>query len=61
MLRVTNGDSAADLIHSTGIGDNMLVWQDVLHIGHVPSGMSMNALSRMRADFLASLGWRLKV
>ena len=57
MLHVTNGDSAAALIHSSDIGGTVLAWQDVLHIGPVPSGISMDALSRKRAKFLASLGW----
>ncbi len=57
MLHVTNGDSAAVLIRKTGIGGHILAWQDVLHIGPVPGGLSMDALSRRRADFLSSLGW----
>ena len=57
MLHVTNGDVAAYLIRSAGIQGDVLPWQDVLHIGPVPGSMSMNALSRRRASFLASRGW----
>ncbi len=57
MLHVTNGDSAADLVRSAGMEGDVLPWRDVLHMGPVPRGMSMGALSECRAAFLASLGW----
>ncbi|MDE2826019.1 MAG: DUF1835 domain-containing protein [Bacteroidota bacterium] len=60
MLHVTNGDSAADLIHRSGIGGSVLPWRDVLHIGPVPGTLSVRELSEKRAAFLASLGWGVK-
>ncbi|CAA9296308.1 MAG: hypothetical protein AVDCRST_MAG89-153, partial [uncultured Gemmatimonadetes bacterium] len=32
-------------------------WRDVLHEGPVPAGLSLRELSRVRAGFIASLGW----
>lgn len=35
----------------------ILPWRDVLHDGPVPSGLSLNELSEVRAEFIASQGW----
>src|ERR1043166_7065379 len=54
MLHVTNGDSAAELIRRTGIAGQVIPWRDVLHEGPVPAGLSLEAMSDLRARFLAS-------
>lgn len=57
MLIITNGDSAVEAIRSAGITGTILPWRDVLHDGPLPSGLRLEALSDVRAVFLASCGW----
>jgi hypothetical protein len=57
LLHITNGDAAASVIQAAGIGGDVLPWRDVLHEGPVPAGLSLDALSRVRADFIAGEGW----
>ncbi len=56
-LHITNGDSAAGLLREAGMAGDILPWRDVLHEGPVPIGLDHEALSRMRADFIADRGW----
>lgn len=57
MLHITNGDSAAESIRATNLGGVVLAWQDVLHEGPVPSGLSLEQLRGIRAAFIADQGW----
>jgi hypothetical protein len=57
MLHVTNGDSAAEIIRAAGVEGTILPWRDVLHEGPVPGGLSLERLSAVRADFIASNAW----
>jgi hypothetical protein len=57
MLHVTNGDCAAGVLRAAGMRGGILPWRDVLHEGPVPGGLLLPALSRVRADFIASGGW----
>jgi hypothetical protein len=57
MLHVTNGDAAVDTMRSAGIEGDILPWRDVLHDGPVPAGLGMEALSRVRAEFIAGRDW----
>ncbi len=57
VLHVTNGESAAGLLRESGIGGDVLAWNDVLHEGPVPAGLSADALRLVRAEYLASEGW----
>ena len=57
MLHVTNGDAAAERMRAAGVRGGILPWRDVLHDGPVPAGLPLEALSRVRADFIASRGW----
>ncbi len=57
MLHITNGDSAAGLIQSAVFSGSIMAWRDVLHEGPVPSGLSLQKLSRIRAKWMASQGW----
>jgi len=52
-LHITNGDSAAELIRAGGVPGDVLPWRDVLHDGPVPGGLSLEALSDVRAGYLA--------
>jgi hypothetical protein len=53
-LIITNGDAAADRIRAAGIEAEILPWRDVLYEGPVPAGLILEALSLIRAQFLAS-------
>jgi hypothetical protein len=55
MLIVTNGSSAVANLESAGIPGDKLPWDDVLHDGPVPSGLSLTELSTVRARFIADL------
>jgi hypothetical protein len=57
MLHITNGDAAVGALQGGGIAGDFLPWRDVLHEGPVPEGLPPAALDRVRADFLAALGW----
>jgi Domain of unknown function (DUF1835) len=57
MLHITNGDLAADLLRVSGLRGEVLAWRDVLHEGPVVANLPHEALSRVRADFIASMGW----
>jgi hypothetical protein len=56
-LHVTNGDSVVYLFKKAGIPGTYLAWQDVLHEGPVPGGLSLEALSEVRASYIASRGY----
>ncbi|MFV2040200.1 MAG: DUF1835 domain-containing protein, partial [Acidimicrobiales bacterium] len=57
MLIVTNGDSAVSVLKKAGIPGHIFPWRDVLHQGPVPATESLEALSDIRADYIAGLGW----
>lgn len=56
-LHITNGDSAAKLIQDAEIEGVVIPWRDVLHEGPVPFGMTLQELSNIRANYIASQGW----
>lgn len=56
-LDITNGDSAADALSKAGIVGKIIAWRDVLHEGPVDSSLSLSALSKQRARFIAERGW----
>ncbi len=51
-LIVTNGDAAIERLRAAGIADDILAWADALHDGPVPAGVSLDALSVVRTNFL---------
>ena len=57
ILNITNGGSAAAIIRRAGIPGAVLPWQDVLHDGPVPAGLTLEELSKVRARFIAMQGW----
>lgn len=59
-LHITNGDMAVKVLKDAGIEGDLLAWRDVLHEGPVPFGMSLEELSEVRINFLASRGWKEK-
>ncbi|MCV2884731.1 DUF1835 domain-containing protein [Aestuariibacter sp. AA17] len=54
---MTNGDTTVKLIDLAGISGQCVPWRDLLHMGPVPMTPSINELSAIRAQFIASLGW----
>jgi hypothetical protein len=56
-LNITNGDSAAGTLSEAGIAGKIIAWRDVLHEGPVDSSLSLNALTKQRARFIAERGW----
>lgn len=56
-LHITNGDAVLHLWKKAGLLGTHLAWRDVLHEGPVPAGSSLESLSRIRADYLASRGY----
>ena len=53
MLHVTNGSVFLSRLHALGMPGAIVPWDDVLHEGPVPGGLSIAALRRVRAAFLA--------
>ena len=56
-LNITNGDIAVTIMRQADISGDFLPWRDVLHDGPVPGGLSLEALSEIRTDFIVSQGW----
>ncbi len=52
-LHITNGESANDALGRAGAPGESLSWDDVLHEGPTPAGLSLKALSERRARFIA--------
>jgi hypothetical protein len=57
ILNITNGDCAVEIMKKADIPGVFLPWQDVLHDGPVPKGLSLEKLSKVRAKFIISRGW----
>jgi hypothetical protein len=51
MLHITNGTSVS--LGQSGLGGDVLVWRDSLPDGPVPRGLALDALTEVRAGFLA--------
>jgi hypothetical protein len=54
-LHITNGESVQ--LRETGLGGEVLCWNDILHEGPVPEGLSLEELGPVRARFIASLAF----
>lgn len=57
VLNITNGDCAVEIMKKANIPGVFLPWQDVLHDGPVPGGLSLEKLSEVRARFIIDRGW----
>ncbi len=57
MLHVTNGDKAVEVLRKARLPGAFLPWRDVLHEGPVDAALAPEALSALRARFIASCGW----
>ncbi len=56
-LNITNGDCAVSIMEEADISGDFLPWRDVLHDGPVLEGLSIEELSKVRAQFIAQRGW----
>ncbi|MEL7542885.1 MAG: hypothetical protein AAGJ70_03840 [Pseudomonadota bacterium] len=52
-LHITNGDGAAEIIRASGIEGEVLPWRDPMHHGPFPPALDLDAVSVVRADYLA--------
>jgi len=57
VLIITNGTTAVGALDRAGIAGEKLPWEDVLHDGPVPEDLDLDALSTVRARFIADRGW----
>lgn len=57
ILHITNGDNTVHLMQAAELPGTFLPWRDVLHEGPVPSGLELEALSTLRAQFLTGRDW----
>jgi len=57
MFHITNGEQANSWLESAGITGEYLAWDDVLHEGPVPGGLSLHDMSLIRARFISFCGW----
>lgn len=57
VLIVTNGSSAVATLERAEIPGEKLPWNDVLHGGPVPAGLDLDALTTVRARYIADCGW----
>jgi uncharacterized protein (DUF2132 family) len=56
-LHVTNGDCAVEVLRKAGMQGDFVPWRDVLHEGPLDASLSPDDLSRVRAKFIADMGW----
>ena len=57
ILNITNGSATISLMEQAGVKGEKLSWDDLLHEGPVPRELSLQALSKVRADFIVSAGY----
>ena len=57
ILNITNGDSAVKIMQEAEIPGALLPWRDILHDGPVPESLSLDELSKVRAQFIVERGW----
>ena len=56
ILNIISGETLISLMKDANIPGNFLPWQDFLHEGSVPYGLSLEALSKIRAEFITNKG-----
>ncbi len=52
-LHITNGDSAADILKASGLEGDVLPWRDPMNYGPFAAGHDLDAVSDVRARYLA--------
>jgi hypothetical protein len=56
ILNIINGDIVKNTLKQANISGFFLPWQDFLHEGPVPESLSLEALSKIRAEFISKKG-----
>jgi len=56
-LHIINGEIAASKLQQSGVPGEVLPWRDLLLEGPVPTGLSLEEMSRVRARFLSGAIW----
>jgi len=59
ILNITNGDCAVEIMKKANLPGVFLPWRDVLHEGPVPENLSLEELSKVRAQFIIDRSWGL--
>lgn len=57
ILNITNGDCGVEIMKKANISGIFLPWHDVLHEGPVPDDLSLENLSKVRAQFIIGRNW----
>lgn len=57
MLHITNGSSANMTLQQADLPGDYLAWDDPLHDGPCLPNLDLDAMSELRANFIASSGW----
>jgi hypothetical protein len=57
LLHITNGESANARLRELELPGSFLAWDDPLHHGPVPTGLSLHEMSQVRAGFIAENQW----
>lgn len=55
-LNIVNGDACIGMMKEAEIKGDFLPWRDFLHEGPVPANLSLEELSKIRAEFIATYG-----
>lgn len=56
-LHIANGSSGTAALNQAGMEGDFLAWDDVLHLGPIPAGLSIQAMAAIRGRFISSCGW----
>ena len=56
ILNIVNGDTCIDIMKRAGVTGDFLPWRDFLHEGPVPPNLTLDELSKVRANFIAQYG-----
>ena len=56
VLNIVNGEAIIKRLKTAGIQGAFLPWQDFLHEGPVPESLSLEALSKIRAEYISTKG-----
>ena len=57
ILHITNGGHAKEKLEGSGFEGEFIPWDDILHDGPVPEGLTLRELSKVRAEYISSLGY----
>jgi len=57
ILNIVNGDVTIEIMKKAHINGDFLPWRDFLHKGSVPENLSLNKLSKIRANFIHQEGF----